>query len=356
MTPRHAKKSAPVQRKPVRPTTRTTTVSPAAARQASPARRATTNARSAAQRTKSVRGLSTSRLPIALTFACSAIVAFVIAFGNPVLWVTAEQQIASNYAAGTDEDDYQFIEQVVGGEGDTANLVCLGEYKAISQDDDSDRASNIDLAARTLDGTEIKPGETFSVNEALGDTSQDERYFETAVVDGTTLVKGRGGGVCQVSTALYIAALKANLEIVERYPHTIVSDYAPIGLDATLAYGQKDLRIKNNTEKSVFIRATALGQTVDVKLYGTAGVDGESIDATSKIIDRFDLPAADVYDDPGLLGLNPDDPVTFYVAESYRVLYRDGTMVSNDLLSTDTYQVSVQSGVLVGEGGVDPAK
>ena len=63
-----------------------------------------------------------------------------------------------------------------------------------------------------------------------------------------------------------------------------------------------------------------------------------------------------MYDDPGRLGLNPDDPVTFYVAESYRVLYRDGTMVSNDLLSTDTYQVSVQSGVLVGEGGVDPAK
>lgn len=72
---------------------------------------------------------------------------------------------------------------------------------------------------------------------------------------------------------------------MERYPHTIVSDYALIGYDATLAYWQKDLRIKNNTEKSVFIRATALVQTVDVKLYGTAGVDGESIDATSKIID-----------------------------------------------------------------------
>lgn len=72
---------------------------------------------------------------------------------------------------------------------------------------------------------------------------------------------------------------------MERYPHTIVSDYALIGLDATLAYGQKDLRIKNNTEKSVFIRATALGRTVDVKLYGTAGVDDESIDATSKIVD-----------------------------------------------------------------------
>lgn len=279
-----------------------------------------------------------------------------MAFGNPVLWKTAEQQVADQYAAGTDEDDYQFIDEAVGEEGSTADLVCLGEYKAISQDDDPNRAENIDLAAKALDGVEILPGETLSVNELLGDTSEDERYQVTSVVNGTTIEQGRGGGVCQVSTALYIAALKADLEIVERYPHTIVCDYAPIGLDATLAYGQKDLRIKNNTDQSMFVRATALGQTVDVKIYGVKANDSESIDATSKIVDRFDVPASEVYIDPSKLGLGADDPVTFYVAESYRVLYRDGVMVSNDLLSTDTYQVSVQSDVQVGEGGVDPAK
>lgn len=303
-----------------------------------------------------IRGLNASWVLAPLTAVCSLVVAAVMAFGNPILWKTADQQVADQYAEGTDESDYQFIDQVVGEEGDAAELVCLGEYKAISQDDDPDRASNIDLAARTLDGVELEPGATLSVNDLLGDTSQDERYLVTSVVNGTTIEKGRGGGVCQVSTALYIAALKAGLEIVERYPHTIVCDYAPIGLDATLAYGQKDLQIKNNSEESVFVRATALGQTVEVKIYGTEASENESIDATSKITDRFDKPASEVYIDPGLLGLQPDDPVTFYVAESHRVLYRDGVMVSDDLLSTDTYQVSVQSDVLVGEGGVDPSK
>lgn len=308
------------------------------------------------QSPKPTRRPRTSWLLVPLMVACSLVVASVMAFGNPVLWKTAEQQVADQYAAGTDEDDYQFIDEAVGEEGSTADLVCLGEYKAISQDDDPNRAENIDLAAKALDGVEILPGETLSVNELLGDTSEDERYQVTSVVNGTTIEQGRGGGVCQVSTALYIAALKADLEIVERYPHTIVCDYAPIGLDATLAYGQKDLRIKNNTDQSMFVRATALGQTVDVKIYGVKANDSESIDATSKIVDRFDVPASEVYIDPSKLGLGADDPVTFYVAESYRVLYRDGVMVSNDLLSTDTYQVSVQSDVQVGEGGVDPAK
>ena len=123
MTPRHAKADPAAQKKPARPTVRM--ANPSAAPK--PSSSAVRTARSTAQRTKPVRGLSTSRLPIALTFACSAIVALVMAFGNPFLWVTAEQRIASNYAAGTDEGDYQFIEQVVGSDGDTSDLVCLGE-------------------------------------------------------------------------------------------------------------------------------------------------------------------------------------------------------------------------------------
>ena len=77
-----------------------------------------------------------------------------------------------------------------------------------------------------------------------------------------------GGGICQVSTALYIAAVKADLEIVERHPHSVPSDYAPIGLDATIVYGSRDLRIKNNTDFPITIYAKAVGQTVSVNLLG----------------------------------------------------------------------------------------
>ena len=277
-------------------------------------------------------------MPLALAAGCSVLVAVLMAFGNPFLWKTAEQHVAAGYAVGTDREDYAFIDEVA-GELDASQLVVLGEYKAISQDDDPDRAANIALAAEELDGVEIKPGGTFSANEALGDTAQDERYRVAGVVSGTMMGEERGGGVCQTSTALYIAAVKAGMEIVERHPHTVVCDYAPIGLDATLAYGQKDLRIKNPSDASVFVRATALGQTVEVKLYGAVAPEGETIDATSKIVDRYDVPAGEAFEDPAAQGMAPEDPVTYYAAESYRVLYRDGTKVSDELLASDVYQV-----------------
>lgn len=290
-----------------------------------------------------------------LVLSCVS-VSSILAFGNPVLWVTADQHLSAQYSDTANKSDYQFIESVAGEQGDTSQIECLGEYKAVSQDSDENRAVNIELAAQALEGWEIKPGETFSMNEVLGDTSKDERYQIAAIVGGTTLEQGRGGGVCQVSTALYIAALKANMEIVERTPHTIVSDYAPIGLDATLSYGEIDLCIKNNFDTSVFIRATALGQTVDVGIYGKVGSSRVEVDATSKITNRFDIPAGEVYSDPESMNLSSDYPVTFYEAQAFRVEYRDGVLESSTLLSADTYQVAVQSNVEVGKGSVDPSK
>lgn len=106
----------------------------------------------------------------------------------------------------------------------------IGSYEAISQSSNENRIENIRLASEAIDGTVIEPGETFSFNEAVGDTESDERYLEAPIISDDVTVNGRGGGICQVSTALYIAALKADLEIVERHSHTLVSDYAPIGL------------------------------------------------------------------------------------------------------------------------------
>ncbi|MEG2458502.1 MAG: VanW family protein [Raoultibacter sp.] len=83
---------------------------------------------------------------------------------------------------------------------------CIGEYKAISQSDQEDRATNLKLAAQSINGCEIKPGETMSVNSLFGDTEHDDRYKMTAVINNAKLEEGCGGGICQVSTALYIAA------------------------------------------------------------------------------------------------------------------------------------------------------
>lgn len=220
----------------------------------------------------------------------------------------------------------------------------IGSYQAISQSTNADRAENLRLAAEEIDGVVIQPGETFSFNDHVGDVEQDPRYRDAPVIVGGETVEGAGGGICQVSTALYIAALKADLEIVERHPHSIASDYAPIGLDATLVYGTMDLRIKNAGDAPVRISAAAVGQTVEVSIIGQPLETGLTIDATSKVVDQYT-------DDDGKGGSH-----LHYVAESYRVYYRDGVVQYRDLMHTDTYQVPQPSAVVLSEGSVDPSK
>lgn len=220
----------------------------------------------------------------------------------------------------------------------------IGSYQAISQSTNADRAENLRLAAEEIDGVVIQPGETFSFNDHVGDVEQDPRYRDAPVIVGGETVEGAGGGICQVSTALYIAALKADLEIVERHPHSIASDYAPIGLDATLAYGMMDLQIKNASDAPVRIEAAAVGQTVEVSIIGTPLEKGVTVDATSKVVDQY-------VDDDGKGGSE-----LRYVAESYRVYYRDGVVQYRDLMYTDTYLVLHPSTVMLSEGSVDPSK
>lgn len=222
-------------------------------------------------------------------------------------------------------------------------LSLVGSYQSISQSEHADRAENIRLATEAIDGVVILPGETFSFNEVVGDVSEESGYLMAPIVADGATIDGVGGGICQVSTTLYIAALKADLEIVERHAHSLASDYAPIGLDATIVTGLMDLKIKNDTEVPVRISAHALGQTVSIEVYGQPLPEGESVDATAKIVDRYDE-ATDVGTE------------TYYVAESYRVYYQDGVKTHSVLLSTDTYLVPKESVVMLAEGGVSPTK
>lgn len=284
---------------------------------------------------------SWAALPVVVL--CSLAVSACMAFGNPVLWVTSEQ--AAEARAATPSDP-QPEDPAVGPdpEPEAPEQKIIGEYQAISQSEDAGRAQNIRLAADAIDGYVIEPGATFSFNEVVGDSSAERGYQEAPVIRDGKVVPGDGGGICQVSTALYIAAVKADLEIVERAPHSVVSDYAPIGLDATIVYGQTDLRIKNDTPHPVTIYAKAVGQTVDVTIVGDPLPEGVTVDATSRVVDRYEKK-----NDRG-------EVCQYYVSESFRVYYQDGVRTTRDLLSSDIYRVYDSSTVTLAEGSVEPSK
>lgn len=284
---------------------------------------------------------SWAALPVVVL--CSLAVSACMAFGNPVLWVTSEQ--AAEARAATPSDP-QPEDPAVGPdpEPEAPEQKIIGEYQAISQSEDPGRSENIRLATEAIDGTVIEPGGTFSFNDVVGNTSAERGYQEAAVIRNGEVAQGDGGGVCQVSTALYIAAVKADMEIVERHPHSVPSDYAPIGLDATIVYGSFDLRLKNNTDHAITIHAKAVGQTVDVSIEGDPLPEGRTVDATSQIVSRYERDDA-----AGTLR-------QYYVSEAFRVYYQDGVRTTRDLLSSDIYQVDENTPVTTSEGSVDPNK
>lgn len=144
----------------------------------------------------------------------------------------------------------------------------LGSYSTNYGSSSWARANNVRLATSRVDGTELMPGEEFSYDNAILPRTAANGYMEAGVYVGNKVESGMGGGICQPSSTLYAAALYANLEIAERHNHSLTVSYLPPGLDATIAEGYLDLRIKNNTDYPIKISADASGGVVKFSIYG----------------------------------------------------------------------------------------
>ncbi len=144
----------------------------------------------------------------------------------------------------------------------------IGSFTSAFGGGDQDRITNLGVACDKINNSVIMPGETFSANAAMSPFTEANGYKYAGAYVGGKLVEDIGGGVCQVSSALYNAALKAELEIAERYNHSKKVGYLDYGYDATLAGDVKDLKIKNNTGYPVALRAYIENGAVVVKVIG----------------------------------------------------------------------------------------
>lgn len=135
---------------------------------------------------------------------------------------------------------------------------------------DDNRNINLALASGKVDGYILKPGEEFSFNKIVGARSKANGFREAGVISNGRVIPGLGGGICQVTTALYQSALRANLRVTERYNHSIYQgiEYAPRGLDAAVVWGYKDFRFVNTLDFPILVSCIAGSGTVDVAIYG----------------------------------------------------------------------------------------
>lgn len=128
------------------------------------------------------------------------------------------------------------------------------------------RVTNIILATASLNNCLLLPGEVFSFNKANGPRTAERGYRHAPVIVGGAVVPGLGGGVCQVSTTLYNAVLRAGLEVVERYPHSRPVGYVPPGMDATVA-DSLDFKFRNSTDRPILIRSSNWGGSIDIRIW-----------------------------------------------------------------------------------------
>ena len=147
--------------------------------------------------------------------------------------------------------------------------ITLGSFSTTLLGSVPARAENIRLSVAALDGVVLRPGEGLSFNQAVGERSAARGYQRAPVILRETRQMQLGGGICQTASTLFAAALLSGLSIAERHRHSFPVDYIELGEDATIAWGVKDLRIRNDLDQPVRVRVQVLGRTL------TAWVEAE---------------------------------------------------------------------------------
>ena len=174
----------------------------------------------------------------------------------------------SNTLSEQEKDDLNIDENEKPKEEEKAPVETdIATYTTTIYDKDENRVSNITLANSKLNGVVINPGETFSFNNTIGPMNEEQGFKKALGFDANgKKIQISGGGLCQISSTIYNAVLIANLEVVERHPHSRRVYYVPKDKDATIVYGSLDFKFKNNTDKKIKIYASNDNASVIIRL------------------------------------------------------------------------------------------
>ena len=211
------------------------------------------------------------------------------------------------------------------------------DYGSISS---SERANNIILATKGINGRILMPGDTFSFNDTLGERTAAKGYQAAPVIIGNQVDSGLGGGICQVSTTLYNAILRANINSVERSHHSLPSHYVPLGMDATVDYGNLDYKFKNTLNYPVYIQGDTSDGRVTFNIYSNSSLSNIVTDVKSEVYQTIQ-PGVQYVDDPTLpVGQTQQvqAPSTGFKVKVTKTTTQNGTVISQGVVADDFYK------------------
>lgn len=207
-----------------------------------------------------------------------------------------------------------------------SNIVQLAKYETVSYNT-ANGTNNMEVSLKACNGSIIEPDEVWSFNKCTGDSNLEENgYLPAHVISDGKLVDGIGGGLCQSSSTIYNAAIRANMDIEERSNHKWASTYVPTGLDATIDYPGLDLKLKNPTDYQMFIECKVYdGNVLTVSIWGYKPPNYDEIVTENKMLDKGK---------------------SSYSVEAFRVYIKDGKEIDRESLGKSTYDLDSDHGVV----------
>ena len=227
------------------------------------------------------------------------------------------------------------------GASDLANIDgIIATYITQFDPGDQNRAQNVTLAARSVNGVLVKAGEIFSFNDTVGLRLPKYGYKEApGYIDGV-LVPDWGGGVCQVSSTLYNAVLLADFDIEERTAHFYPPGYVPLGQDATVADNQLDFKFKNTMTNNVYITSEIVGNRLVVNVFGKQREKPPEIyvvSADKRVLEPNTIIRQDKSLELGKEIVEAEGQKGFQVS-TYRIKKIDGVIVKQEFLAADEFK------------------
>ena len=233
-------------------------------------------------------------------------------------------------------------------------IVLRAEFSTKYSTSSTERKENIKIAAKSLDGVLIDSGGEFSFNRVVGERTEKRGYKTAKIIVDGEFVDGVGGGVCQVSTTVYNAALLAGLDVAEYHPHSLAVGYVAPSFDAMVNSGWADLRFFNNTDSPIIIKTTTDGKKLTVSIYGEPllyTVERRSV-ITGEITPPEDLEEfdengdyPDLYEGDRLTVKKSKSGIT---SEGYVVIKESGKVKEVKKLRSDKYK-PIQGKVIIGK-------
>ncbi len=220
----------------------------------------------------------------------------------------------------------------------------LGTYTTDFSSSGTSRSTNLRVAAEKMNGILLMPGETLSGYEVLTPFTEENGYMTAATYENGVVVDSVGGGVCQIATTLYNAALLAEMEITQRQNHSMIVTYVPPSNDAAIAGTYKDIKVTNNYDTPLYVEAYTENKKLTFTIYGKeTRPKNRTIEYVSETLSTKDPGAAITkYDSSLAPGARVQEQSSHrgITSRLWKYVYVDGEQTEAEILHTDTYEAS----------------